>query len=120
MSDERNEEAVMAVVLQWGESFEDLARDERFEFEPDCIHVSLWKPITKDSAITDRLRFTEPTIDLLSLMDRATGEMAKVRVLVKQACTLSDREVGSIGFRDLNQLTRLIKAFTQAGRETGG
>src|SRR5690606_1737535 len=100
MSEERNADYVMSVVQQWGAPFEALAGDERFEFEADSISVTLWKPIKVGTETVDQLRFIEPTIEELSAMEKAPGEMGRVRVLLKQVCVLSDREVGAVGMGD--------------------
>lgn len=118
MSDPHTPEAA-AIAENWGEAFVRLLDDPRIRFDDDAIVVALWKPIAVGGAEAGELRIHEPTLDQLQQLDRATGEMAKTRRLLMQVASLSEKEAGALGLRDITRVARILEAFTEAARATG-
>ncbi|MEP9372618.1 hypothetical protein [Mesorhizobium sp. KR1-2] len=119
IENEELEGRVQAVVEQWGESFETVARNDRFEFGGDEIRIRLWKKIKVGGIEVDRLTMVEPSLDDLMKLDNVRGDIAQTRRLIVSACSVTDREAGQIGMRDMGLIGQLAKAFTAAAPATG-
>lgn len=107
------------IAEMWGEGFVHLAGHPRIEFGEADIKVTLWRPIKIGGVESPKLSITEPTLDQLQQLDRAPGEMAKTRRLLMQAGTLSEKEAGSVGMRDMGIFGMIMEAFTETARATG-
>lgn len=119
MTAEELEARVQEVVAQWGESFQKVARNPRFEFDGDEIHITLWKPIKVAGSEVPRLTMVEPSLDDLEKLDNVRGAMAQTRRLIVSTCSVTAREAGFIGLRDMTLIGLLTEAFTSAAPATG-
>lgn len=113
------EARVKAVVALWGESFEKAARNPRFEFDGDQIRITLWKPIKVGGAETGTITMVEPSLNDLEKLDNVRGAIAQTRRLIVSTCSVTDREAGVIGLRDMTLIGLLTEAFTSAAPATG-
>ncbi|WP_431282723.1 hypothetical protein ACQW02_25500 [Humitalea sp. 24SJ18S-53] len=114
-----HDDAVKAIVAEWGEPFASLATDERIAFEDGKIWITLWKQLMIDGEQQGRIGFTEPTLDQLQKLDAIPGEIGKTRRLLVQVCGLTEKEAGAIGLRDLTKAGQVLAAFTDTARATG-
>lgn len=117
--DEELEARVAAVVAQWGDGFEKAARNPRFEFQGDEIVIRLWKRIKVSGTEVDTLTMVEPSLDDLEKLDNVRGAIAQTRRLVVSTCSVTAREAGQIGLRDMTLIGVLTAAFTAAAPATG-
>lgn len=116
---EEMEARVKAIVEQWGESFEKAARNTRFEFEGSEIRITLWKQIKVNGVDVDTLTMVEPSLSDLEKLDSVRGQIAQAKRLIVSTCSLTDREAGQIGLRDIMLISQLTEAFTSAAPATG-
>jgi len=110
---------VATIIAQWGDGFEKVARNPRFEFDGDVIRIRLWKPIKVAGEDADELTMREPSLDDLQKLDSVRGAIAQTRRLIVSTCSVTDREAGLIGLRDMTLIGLLTEAFTAAAPATG-
>ncbi len=119
MNDDTRTEQQKRVAEAWGEGFVRLAEHPRIEFGEADIRVTLWKPIKVNGSDAAKIAMTEPTLDQLQQLDRASGDMARTRRMLMQVAGLTEKEAGSLGLRDVTLCGEIISAFTDTARATG-
>lgn len=102
-----------ASEFDWPDAIKALAeaQPERVRLEADCVVVALRQPILIEGESRSEIALREPTLADIEKLDRASGDVAKTRVLIGICAGIPDIDVKRLRARDLTLVGQVVQGF---------
>ena len=112
------------IVEVWGEGFKDLANHPQVKFTQENVIVELKRTpalITNESGEgTKVLKFEEPDVGVLKLMDTAKGDVGKAAALIQGCAGLPAASANKIKSSDFMVISQVVAGFLSTSQAITG